>query len=133
MVTALIAVWCTLLAVAPPRRPAVLGVVAYLCGWMVSELPFAAFCYVLVSTLLAPAGQRDLAVCLAAATTAGLVLIAWRGLRAGPAVDRALDEGLGPAGAPALTPAWPRACAAASRWSVSCSRRSSTGVAMSNG
>jgi len=95
MVTALIAVWCTLLAVAPPRRPLVLGVVAYLCGWVVSELPFAAFCYVLVSTLLAPAGQRDLAACLAAVTTAGLVLIAWRGLRAGPAVNRALDEGLG--------------------------------------
>jgi len=95
MVTTLIAAWCTLLAAAPPRRPLALGVVAYLCGWVVSELPFAAFCYLLVSTLLVPAGQRDLAAGLAAAITAGLVLIAWRGLRAGPAVDQALDEGLG--------------------------------------
>jgi hypothetical protein len=60
MVTALIAVWCTLLAVAPPRRPLALGVVAYLCGWVVSELPFAAFCYVLVSTLLDPSLAADL-------------------------------------------------------------------------
>jgi acetyl esterase/lipase len=33
---------------------------------------------------------------VAVLTTVGLVVVAWRGLRAGPAVDHALGEGLGP-------------------------------------
>ncbi|MGH3300335.1 MAG: hypothetical protein ACRDOK_01425 [Streptosporangiaceae bacterium] len=88
MVTFAIVAWCTLLALAPPRRTMALGLISFLFGFVLNELPFPAFCYLLVSTLLAigPGGldsSADLAVVgLAAATAAGLVIVA-RGLFAG--------------------------------------------------
>jgi acetyl esterase/lipase len=101
MVTAAIVAWCTLLALAPLRRPLPLGLVSFLCGFVLNELPFIAFYYLLVSVLLS-IGQSGLdspgdwaEVCLVVLTTAGLGVIAWRGLRTGPEVNRALSEGLG--------------------------------------
>jgi hypothetical protein len=74
---------------------------SFLFSFVLNELPFVAFYYLLASTLLAidqssvdsPGGWA--AVGLAALATAGLVVVAWWGLRAGPAVDHALSEGLG--------------------------------------
>ena len=94
--------WCTLFAVAPPRpRQSSPSNLSFRFGYLLNELPFIAFYWLLASTLLA-FGQGDIdspggwvAVGLAVLTTVGLVVVAWRGLRAGPAVDHALREGLG--------------------------------------
>jgi acetyl esterase/lipase len=94
--------WCTLFAVAPPRpRQSSPSNLSFRFGYLLNELPFIAFYWLLASTLLA-FSQGDLdspggwvAFGLAVLTTAGLVVVAWRGLRAGPAVDHALREGLG--------------------------------------
>ncbi len=94
--------WCTLFAVAPPRpRQSSPSNLSFRFGYLLNELPFVAFYWLLASTLLA-FGQGDLdspggwvAFGLAVLTTVGLVVVAWRGLRAGPAVDHALREGLG--------------------------------------
>jgi acetyl esterase/lipase len=101
MVTTAIVAWCTLLALAPLRRPLALGTISFLSGFVLNELPFVAFYYLLVSTWLA-IGQGGLdspsdwaAAGLAVLAAAGLVVVAWRGLRTGPAVNRALSEGLG--------------------------------------
>ena len=76
---------------------------SYWFGFLLNELPFVAFYWLLVSTLIA-VGQGDidspvgwLAFCVAVVTTAGLVVVAVRGLRARPVLDRALSEGLGTA------------------------------------
>jgi len=101
MVTTAIVAWCTLLALAPLRRPLALGTISFLSGFVLNELPFVAFYYLLVSTWLA-IGQGGLdspsdwaAAGLAVLAAAGLVVVAWRGLRTGPVVNRALSEGLG--------------------------------------
>jgi acetyl esterase/lipase len=94
--------WCTFFAVAPQRRPAVMGLVSFYSGFLVNELPFLALYFLVADTLLAisegdvasPIGW--LAFGLAVLTMAGLALIVWRALRAGPAIDRALHESLGP-------------------------------------
>ena len=94
--------WCTLFAVAPPRpRQSSPSNLSFRFGYLLNELPFIAFYWLLASTLLA-LSQGDLdspggwvAFGLAVLTTVGLVVVAWRGLRAGPAVDHALREGLG--------------------------------------
>src|ERR1022692_4467176 len=93
MVTTAIVAWCTLLTLAPLRRPLALGTISFLSGFVLNELPFVAFYYLLVSTWLAIGqGGLDSPSDWAAA---GLVIVAWRGLRTGPAVNRALSEGLG--------------------------------------
>jgi acetyl esterase/lipase len=101
MVTTAIVACCTLLALAPLRRPLALGIISFLFGFVLNELPFVAFYYLLVSTWLA-IGQGGLdspsdwaAAGLAVLAAAGLVVVAWRGLRTGPVVNRALSEGLG--------------------------------------
>ncbi len=94
--------WCTLFAVAPPRpRQSSPSNMSYWFGFLLNELPFAAFFLLLASTLLA-FGQGDIespggwvVFGLAVLTTVGLVVVAWRGLRTGPAIDHALSEGLG--------------------------------------
>ena len=53
LVTGALACWCTLLALAPLRRPLALGAMSFLFGFVLNELPFAAFYYLLASTLLA--------------------------------------------------------------------------------
>ncbi|WP_433235178.1 alpha/beta hydrolase [Streptosporangium sp. CA-135522] len=93
--------WCTVFALAPLRRPRFLGAMSFRSGLVLNELPFLAFGWLLVSTL-STLGQGDIdapggwaTVGLAVLTTAGLVVVARRGLLAGPVVDRALAEGLG--------------------------------------
>jgi acetyl esterase/lipase len=94
--------WCTLFAVAPPRpRRSSPANLSFVFGFLLNELPFVAFYWLLASTLLA-FGQGDIdspggwvGFGVAVLTTVGLVVVAWRGLRAGPAVDHALGEGLG--------------------------------------
>jgi acetyl esterase/lipase len=84
-------------AVAPPRpgqsSPSNPG---YWLGFLVNELPFIAFYWLLASTVLA-AAQGDLttpvgliALAIAVLASGGLVVILRRGLRAGPTVESAL-------------------------------------------
>jgi acetyl esterase/lipase len=93
---------CTLFALAPPRpRRSSPSNVSFWFSYLLNELPFLAFYWLLASTALA-FGQGDidspggwLAFGLAILTTVGLAVVAWRGLQAGPVVDQALSEGLG--------------------------------------
>jgi acetyl esterase/lipase len=102
LVTTTLMAWCTLFAVAPPRpRQSSPSNLSFRFGYLPNELPFVAFYWLLASTLLA-IGQGDIdspggwvAFGVAVLATVGLVIVAWRGLRAGPAVDHALSEGLG--------------------------------------
>jgi hypothetical protein len=57
LVTAALACGCTLMALAPPRRPLALGIAAFLGGFALNELPFAAWAYLLAATLLAGAAS----------------------------------------------------------------------------
>jgi acetyl esterase/lipase len=102
LVTTTVVAWCTLFALAPPRpRRSSPSNLSFLFGYLLNELPFVAFYWLLASTLLAfsqgdvdsPGGWAAFGVAVLA--TVGLVVVAWRGLRAGPAVDHALSEGLG--------------------------------------
>jgi acetyl esterase/lipase len=93
-----LAAWCTLLAVAPLRRPRALGLMSWRFGLLVSEQPFLAFYWLVASTALA-AAQGDLdspggwaALGLAGLTTVGLVVIARRAWRTGPVAERALAD-----------------------------------------
>ena len=93
---------CTVFALAPPQpRRSSPSNLSYWLGFLLNELPFAACYWLLTSTLIA-FGQGDIdspvgwvAFGIAVATTAGLALVARRGLRAAPAIDRAMSEGLG--------------------------------------
>ena len=119
----------TLFALAPPRS---LGNLSFRLGLLLNEVPIAGFYWLLASTSLA-FGQGDIdspggwaTVGLAALTTAGLAVVAWRGLQASPALDRAMSRGprCRLAQQPS-TPSWPHGCAAAFRSPASCSCRSS--------
>jgi len=102
LVTAALAGFCTVFALAPPRpRRSSPANRSYWFGFLLNELPFVGFYWLLASTLLA-LGQRDIAskvgwvaFALAVLTSLGLAVVAWRGLRARPAVDLALSDGLG--------------------------------------
>ena len=102
LVTVALAGFCTVFALAPPRpRRSSPSNRSYWFGFLLNELPFVGFYWLLASTLLA-LGQRDIAstvgwvaFALAVLTSVGLAVIAWRGLRARPAVDHALSDGLG--------------------------------------
>ena len=91
----------TLAALVPLRRPRPLASLSFALGYLINELPFVALAWVLGSTLLA-LGRGDLGspgglavLGLAVVTTGGLVVVARRGLRAGPAVAHALHRDLG--------------------------------------
>lgn len=93
---------CVLFALAPPRpRRSSPFRVSFVLAFMVNELPFFAFYWLVASTLLAVA-QGDIAspvgwigLGLAVLATLGLVLVARRALPTGDAIDRALtDAGL---------------------------------------
>ena len=102
LVTTALAAVCTAFALAPPRpRQSGRSNRSYWLGFLVNELPFVVSYWLLASTLLAlaqgdldsPVGWIGLGV--AAAATLGLAVVAWRGLQAGPVLERALSEGLG--------------------------------------
>src|SRR5262249_5003982 len=102
LVAVALVAWCTAFALAPPRpRRSSPSNRSYWFGFLINEVPFLAFYWLLASTLLAIAqGDIDSPVGwatfgLAVLTMAGLVVVAWRGRRAGPVVDRALRENLG--------------------------------------
>jgi acetyl esterase/lipase len=78
-----------------------LGQLCWRLGFQLNELPVLAAVWVLAATTLAVA-QGDLgnpvgliAVAGAVLTLAGLAVVLWRGLQAGPIVARALSDGLG--------------------------------------
>ena len=103
--------WCTLFAVAPPRpRQSSPSNLSFRLGYLLNELPFIALSWLLASTLLAfSQGDVDspggwVAFGLAVLATVGLVVVTWRGLRADPAVDHALREGLGAGWRSAIAP-----------------------------
>ena len=102
LVTTALAAVCTAFALAPPRpRQSGRSNRSYWLGFLVNELPFVVSYWLLASTLLAlaqgdldsPVGWIGLGVAVAA--TLGLAVVAWRGLQAGPVLERALSEGLG--------------------------------------
>ena len=110
----------TLLALRPLRRPWPLGALSFFFGIVVNELPFVVFFWLLASTLLALA-QGDLgspgglaALGVAALTTSGLAVVVWRGLQAGPAIERAIGRELGTgrywASGQSAHPRLPRGC-----------------------
>jgi acetyl esterase/lipase len=88
-------------AVAPPSRPFILGVLSFVAGFGLNELPFIAAAWLVVSTLLAldqtglgsPVGVAAAAVAIGA--MAGLVLVVRRALLTGPALEQAMTDGLG--------------------------------------
>src|ERR1039458_900384 len=88
-------------ALVPPRRPFILGVLSFVAGFVLNELPFIAAAWLVVSTLLAldqtglgsPVGVAAVAVAILA--MAGLLLVVRRALLTGPALERALTLGLG--------------------------------------
>jgi acetyl esterase/lipase len=100
LVSVIVVVVPTALALAPMRGSWTRGQVSWRLGFQVNELPFVAAAWLLASTILAisngtlatPVGAA--ALVLAVLTLAGLALIAVRGLRAGRAVADALAEGL---------------------------------------
>ena len=126
---------CTAFALAPPRpRRSSPSNKSYWLGFLLNELPFLGFYWLLASTLLA-VGQGDivspvgwLALGVAVIASAGLGVVAWRGLQARQAVDQALEESLGTG--------WRRSPsryrAAACPGAGSCSRRSSCDGATSS-
>jgi acetyl esterase/lipase len=85
----------------PPARSGLLGLVTWLVSAIPNESPFLAFYWMGASTWLA-SGQSDfhgagvwVAVGLAAASFAATPVLVRRSLRAAPAIERALDDGLG--------------------------------------
>jgi acetyl esterase/lipase len=102
LVTTALTALCTVFALSPPRpRQSRRSNRSYWLGFLVNELPFVVIYWLLASTLLAVAqGDLDSPVGwigfgIAIAATLGLAVVALRGLQAGPALDRALSEGLG--------------------------------------
>ena len=93
---------CALFAVWPPRpRRSSPSNRSFWLGFLINELPFVAFYWLLASTLLAFA-QGDLdspigwtAFALAVITTVGLVVIVRRALQARPVLESAMTTGLG--------------------------------------
>jgi hypothetical protein len=88
----LLAVW-TLFSLIAPLRPRPVAMLGFYLAVVLGELPFLGLAWLLASTVLA-AVQGDLtsplAVGAAVLTAAGLCLVAWRGSRALPAVQRAM-------------------------------------------
>ncbi len=88
----------TLFALVPLRS---LGKLSFRLGLLLNEAPIAGFYWLLIWTSLAFV-QGDInalggwaTVGLAALTTAGLAVVAWRGLQARPALEHAMAESLG--------------------------------------
>ncbi len=102
LITVAIVAVGTLCALAPVRRPRPLQMLSYHFGLVANEMPFAAFFYMLVLPTLLAFGQGDIdsaggwaIVAAATVTTAGLVVIARRGIGDRTRIEHAMDEGLG--------------------------------------
>lgn len=101
LITVAIPALATLAALAPVPRGWTLGQLCWRLAVQINELPLLIAGWMLASTALA-AVQDDLSTPvgsagagLATLTLAGLAVLLWRGLQSGPAVARALSEGLG--------------------------------------
>ena len=101
LVTVALVAWCTFFALLPIREPRTAGLLSWLFGFLLNELPFVAFFWLAASTLLA-AVQGDLAspigltaFGLALLTTGGLAVIVWRARQTRAAVEQALAMALG--------------------------------------
>jgi acetyl esterase/lipase len=97
----------TLFALAPLRSVPNLS---FRLGLLLNEVPILGCWWLVIDTALAFA-QRDIdtaggwaTVGLAAVITAGLAVIAWRGLRARPALEQAMAEAFGPGWRAAIDP-----------------------------
>lgn len=97
LVSVVCVAWCTLCALAPMRRNARLGMVSFVSGFLVVELPALAFVYLVASTvpvldafaLTSPVAV--LALALTVASIVGLAVVARREWRARGVVEHALD------------------------------------------
>ena len=101
LLTMALLAWCTLCALLPIQDGRTAGLVSWLFGFLLNELPFVAFFWLAASTLLA-AVQGDLAspigltaFGLAILTTGGLAVIVWRARQTRPVVEQALAMALG--------------------------------------
>ena len=106
----LFSAWCTLTAVAPLRHPRRLGLVSWISSAVPNELPFLFLYIVIASNVPTVIDGLDgpgswISVAVAALTSAGLLVVARRSLRAGAVVERALVDGLGPRWRSELDPA----------------------------
>jgi acetyl esterase/lipase len=107
LVTVALLALATLFALVPLRS---VGNLSFRLGLLLSEVPIVGFYWLLVWTSLAfVQGDIDAVggwatVGLAALTTAGLAVIAWRGLRAKPALEQAMAEALGAGWRSAIDP-----------------------------
>ena len=104
----------TLLALTPLSRSGGLGTLSWFLSAVVNESPFVGFYWVLAATLLA-FFQGDLegsavwvAAGLCCASLAGIPVLVRRSLRAGAAIDQALEQGLGQRAAPRHGLPWVR-------------------------
>ncbi|MBE7701463.1 alpha/beta hydrolase [Oerskovia sp. Sa1BUA8] len=100
LVPVLLVACCTSASLAPARRSPRLGRLSFRMSVLANEQPFALLLVLVAITALA-LGDGDLgtvggraALGLAALTAAGLALVSRRGLRAAPALDEALVDGL---------------------------------------
>ena len=101
LLTIALVTWCTFFALLPIREGRTAGLVSWLFGFLLNELPFVAFFWLAASTVLA-AVQGDLAspigltaFGLAILTTGGLAVIVWRARQTRPVVEQALAMALG--------------------------------------
>jgi acetyl esterase/lipase len=107
LVGVLVVVLPTLFALVPQRSVPNLS---FRLGLLINEVPILGVYWLVIDTALAFA-QGDIntaggwtTVGLAVATTAGLAVVAWRGLRARPALEQAMAEALGAGWRSAIDP-----------------------------
>ncbi len=112
LVTTIILAWCTLFALAPPRpKHSSRSNRSHWFGFLLNELPLAAFYWLAASTALAlTEGAADdrvgqIGLALAGTITVGLALVLRRALQTRRSVDSALDAGLGPGWRRSIDPA----------------------------
>ena len=118
LITAVLALLCTVVALTSPRRPFVLGLLSLFLGLVYNEAPIGVF-VVLAASVLSSLGQPGIgsgagwfATALFLLSWIGLFLLAARGMRTEKAVSRALDEGFGAGpGEPRRAPSWWRVVA----------------------
>jgi acetyl esterase/lipase len=98
----LIIAWCTLMAVAPMRRPRRLATISWFSSLALNEVPYL-FLYIVVASTVPTIFDGDLgglgswiSLAIAALVVAGLIVVARRALRTGAVVERALAGALGP-------------------------------------